>query len=253
LYTGHEVFTGVVSAGPRRLFCPNCGWNNVRSSQRAGFWDGAAMLLLLSPLRCRNCRLRFYRPWFLARRALPLGVDKSVDKSVARNVDKRTPPPAAVVNPAPVVVPSSAVPAVVPAAVVPALEVPAVEVPRPIILLLDDDPAMRKLLGRLLGREGYEVREASGAGAAAAALRDTEMDLAIVNLSVREEAEQAVRALRSAHADLMVMLLSEALALRETSEDLLILPGSGLSAGPGVSAVLQRVRALLSQDRQQLV
>jgi CheY-like chemotaxis protein len=190
------------------------------------------MLLLLSPVRCRNCRLSFYRPWFLARRALPLGVDN------------RTPPPrAAAVDPLPVVAPPPVVPMVV----------PTVEVPRPIILLLDDDPAMRKLLARLLGREGYEVREASGASAAAAALRDTEMDLAIVNLSVREEAAQAVRALRSAHSDLMVMVLSEALALRETSEGLLILPGGGLPAGPGVSAVLQRVRALLSQDRQQLV
>lgn len=131
-----------------------------------------------------------------------------------------------------------------PAAVVPTL-LPAAPVPRRIVLLLDDDPAVRKLLRRLLDREGYQVREASDTGAA---LRETGMDLAIVNLGVREEGEEAVRALKSAHPGLLVMVLSEALAPQETSEDVLILPRT-----PGVSAAMRQIRSLIPQDRQQLV
>jgi hypothetical protein len=56
----------------KRIFCPKCGWSNVRSSKEAGFLDGAAKLFFLAPLRCRSCRLRFYRPWFVAKRASPV-------------------------------------------------------------------------------------------------------------------------------------------------------------------------------------
>jgi ActR/RegA family two-component response regulator len=93
-----------------------------------------------------------------------------------------------------------------------------------IILLLDDDPASRKLLKRLLNREGYAVREASDAGAAVEALRGTGMDLAVVNLSVCEEGEQAVRVLRSVSPELSVVVVSETATLLETTEKLLILP-----------------------------
>ena len=170
------------------------------------------MLLFLSPLRCRNCRLRFYRPWFLAKRALPLVAD-------------RHPIPASAVAPVPT---------------------PAAVVPHRIILLLDDDPALRKLLRRLLHREGYEVREASDAGGAVAELRGAGMDLAIVNLSAREQEEKAVRALKSAYPELMVMVLSETpAALPEASEEL-----PALAKPAHVFAVVQNVRNLMSQDQQ---
>jgi CheY-like chemotaxis protein len=198
-------------ADAERLSCPNCGWSNVRSSERAGFWDGAAKLLFLSPLRCRNCRLRFYRPWFLAKRALPLVADHHAI-------------PDSVVAPDPT---------------------PAAVVPHRIILLLDDDPAVRKLLGRLLHREGYEVREASGAVAPAAELRGTGIDLVIVNLSAREEEEKAVRALRKAYPELVVVVLSETLALAEASGRLLILPKPSRAF-----SVVESVRNLISQDPQ---
>jgi len=122
---------------------------------------------------------------------------------------------------------------------------PAAVVPHGIVLLLDDDPALRKLLGRLLHREGYEVREASGAGAPAAELRGTGIDLAIVNLSAREEEEKAVRALRRAYPELVVVVLSETLALAEASGRLLILPRPARAF-----AVVESVRSLMSQDRQ---
>ena len=46
--------------------CPRCGWNNTRRSQLDGVVDRALYALLLVPIRCRNCRNRFFRfrsPW----------------------------------------------------------------------------------------------------------------------------------------------------------------------------------------------
>jgi hypothetical protein len=206
----------MVNAASKRLFCPKCGWSNIRLSERSGFLDGIAALLLLSPLRCRNCRLRYYRLWFLARRAPPL---VTAHRAV----------------PAPADVPKPTVVAVdVPEAIPPA------EAARKVILLLDDDPALRRLLGRLLGREGYDVCEASDAGAATAELRTTEIDLAIVNLGTRED--EAVRVLRSAYPELPIIALSEPLALAEAPGKLLILPQPSR-----VFAVVESVRELMSR------
>ena len=177
---------------PKSISCPKCGWSSVRVSDRTGVLDRAARLLFLSPLRCRKCRLRYYRPWFVARRALL--------------VERPTPAPAPVSAPVFVSIP-------VPAAVI-----------RPRILLLDDDPALRNLLRRLLRKEGYEVREASDIYAAVAELRGTKMDLVVVNLNAAEQGESAVRALRSAYAELTIVVWSEAAGLGEKSENLLILP-----------------------------
>jgi hypothetical protein len=174
---------------PKGISCPKCGWSSVRVSDRAGVLDRAAWLIFLSPLRCRKCRLRYYRPWFVARRALPV-------------FDKPVPMAAPVVVSSPV--PVSAI--------------------RPRILLLDDDPALRKLLRRLLDKEGYEVREVSGCGAALEELRGAKMDLVVVNLNVREESEKAVWALRIAYSELTIVVWSEGAGLLESSENLLILP-----------------------------
>jgi hypothetical protein len=46
--------------------CPRCGWSNTRRSQLDGAVDRTLAVFLLIPIRCRNCRNRFYRlrnPW----------------------------------------------------------------------------------------------------------------------------------------------------------------------------------------------
>jgi hypothetical protein len=158
-------------------------------SDRTGILDRAAWLLMLSPLRCRKCRLRYYRPWFVAKRALP---------AIERPDPVRA--PAFVSSPVPV------------------------SVIRPGILLLDDDPPLRKLFRRLLDREGYEVREASDCGAALEELRGAKMNLVVVNLNSAQEAEKAVWALRIGYAELTIVVCIEEDGLLERSENLLILP-----------------------------
>jgi DNA-binding response OmpR family regulator len=73
---------------------------------------------------------------------------------------------------------------------------PVSVVPEGTVLLLDDDPASRKLLRKLLDKEGYVVHEVSGVGAALAELRNTGIDLAIVNLN-GHEGKIVVRSLRN--------------------------------------------------------
>ncbi len=155
----------------------------MRQSERAGVVDRAAALLFLAPLRCRKCRLRYYRPWFIANRALPV-------------FDKPDP-------------------------VRPAVAAQAPAGP-PMILLLDDDPAMRKLVARLLSREGYEIREASDDAGAMGELTAEKVDLVLINLSAADAGEKAVHTLRTAHAELPIVVLSE--GLRESSENLFVLP-----------------------------
>jgi CheY-like chemotaxis protein len=114
----------------------------------------------------------------------------------------------------------------------------------PAILLLDDDPASRKLLRRLLNREGYQVHEGSRASAVAD-WRGAEMDLAIVNLSLPEEGETAVRELRKTHPTLIVLVLSETPEIEERSNQLLILPKPSRAI-----AVIETVRGLMAPHRQ---
>jgi DNA-binding response OmpR family regulator len=129
------------------------------------------------------------------------------------------------------------------ATAVPAPELIAIK-SRRTILLLDDDPASRKLLRRLLTREGYDVREAPDAGDVVE-WRDAGVELAIVNLSVPEAAEKTIRALRDAYPDWIVLILSETPALEGRSENLVILPKPSRAL-----AVVESVRELMSRDGQ---
>jgi CheY-like chemotaxis protein len=180
--------TRAVAAAPKRLSCPKCGWSSVRKSERASLLDWAAGFAFLSPLRCRKCRLRFYRPWPIANRAPTLEIPVEMPRRVPVTV-----------------VASSPVPAPVP----------------PTILLLDDDAALRKLFRRLLNKEGHEVQEVSDGVAALAELRAVKADLALVNLSAEDEEGRALRALRTADPELTIVVLSDH---RVPSEKLLILP-----------------------------
>ena len=170
-----------------RLSCPKCGWSNVRRSGRAGFKDWAAALVFLSPLRCRKCRLRYYRPWFVADRALPI-FDKSELVPVKAGVVESNPVP---VGP-------------------------------PRILLLDDDPPLRRLVTRLLHKEGYSVRETCDGDDALEDLRVARADLVLINLSAADAGEKAVRKLRAVYPELAIVVLAE--GLRVEAETLFVLP-----------------------------
>ena len=44
-----------------KMYCPSCGWSDIRPSMRRGVVDWVLSRLDLTPFRCRSCRQRFFR------------------------------------------------------------------------------------------------------------------------------------------------------------------------------------------------
>jgi hypothetical protein len=55
--------------------CPHCNQADICISRPNSLWEEIAILLLLRPVRCRDCMRRFYRPLFVA---TPLAPESSV-------------------------------------------------------------------------------------------------------------------------------------------------------------------------------
>ena len=52
----------------------------------------------------------------------------------------------------------------------------------PSVLIVDDEPNIRRMVGALLGAEGYEVRDAPDGASGAAAAADSEPDVVLLDL-----------------------------------------------------------------------
>jgi two-component system OmpR family response regulator len=77
------------------------------------------------------------------------------------------------------------------------------------ILLVDDDPKLREVVGYALRREGYELSEARHGGEALACLESQRFDLIVVDVSMPEvDGFEFVRRLRSSDQDTPVLFLS---------------------------------------------
>jgi hypothetical protein len=153
----------VVVAEEKHLMCPNCGWSDVRLSRREGLGDFLARVAFLLPLRCRKCRLRFYRPRFLARYADTYEGEPHSAPSVWSPVEV---PARVEIEPMPEIAKSKM----------------EIETDGTGVLVLDDDRPLRELLARLLRREGYRVREAGSVREAAVELESGEVAVLIANL-----------------------------------------------------------------------
>jgi hypothetical protein len=46
--------------------CPHCCRSEIYTSRPESIWEEMMILLLLRPVRCRNCMARFYRPLWLS-------------------------------------------------------------------------------------------------------------------------------------------------------------------------------------------
>jgi hypothetical protein len=169
-------------ADAKQLACPNCGWSDVRLSRREGLGDFLARIAWFAPLRCRKCRLRFYRPWFLARRA---------------DTYEREP------HSAPVVWSPVDVPARVPEIEKTEMEI-KIEAAAPRVLVLDEDRALRELLARLLRRDGIRVREAASVRDAALDLESGGVDILIANLRP-DQRDRPLADFRRAHPSLKIL------------------------------------------------
>jgi len=125
-------------------------------------------------------------------------------------------------------------------------------VPDPLILVVDDEAAQRDILGGLLRKQGYAVREVPSGAAALAVLRAEPVDLILTD--VKMPAMSGLELLREARAlnpELPVVVLTAygnvadaVVAMRDGAVDYLTKPVD-------IDAVLHRVRKVL--EGQQLL
>jgi two-component system nitrogen regulation response regulator NtrX len=78
------------------------------------------------------------------------------------------------------------------------------------VLIVDDEPNIRRMVGALLGAEGYEVRDAADGRAGFATAVESEPDVALVDLMMPGDLDglATLRALRDRFPDLPVVMMS---------------------------------------------
>jgi len=147
--------------------------------------DGVLACVFLAPFRCRSCRARFYR--FSTRMRIdftlvPYGEVRSSGIPRILDVAEEAPPEAPLPQP-------------VEAA--------------PSILIVESDLAIRKLLHRVLGREGYRVHGLANLDKLWPELRSQPVQLLVTDLDVAPQLGlDTIAALRIVYPDLKIIVVS---------------------------------------------
>src|SRR5512132_950828 len=87
----------------------------------------------------------------------------------------------------------------------------------PSVLIVDDEPNIRRMVGALLASEGYEVREAPDGARGVALVTESEPDIALVDLMMPGELDgmAVLTALREKAPDTPVVMMSGRAALSD--------------------------------------
>jgi CheY-like chemotaxis protein len=172
--------------------CPRCGRNDVRQSGRHSVGDMIMGCFGLAPYRCRACRNRFFR--------MPFG-----DGSKRPDAEPVVFPE--VVVPPVGISPASAQRSSRPRA---APEHPLALIPTAYsILIVSRDPAIRKLMCKLLSRPAYHTHQLGDVGRLPSELQTRKVDLLIVDLDEPEQERlEAVATLRSNYPNVRIIALS---------------------------------------------
>ncbi|MEM6944042.1 MAG: response regulator [Pseudomonadota bacterium] len=123
--------------------------------------------------------------------------------------------------------------------------------PRPFILVIDDDPEIRRLVGEFLSREGLDVEEAADAEGMDAILAQRSPDLIVLDLMMPgEDGLSICRRLRAAGGPAILMLTAKSdeidrvVGLEMGADDYLTKPF-------GPRELLARIRAVLRRIKEQ--
>ncbi len=180
--TKYVTFGSSLAAMTERI-CPRCGRNDVRLSGRRHLVDHFLACFGLKPFRCRACRNRFYR--------FTIGPGKGAESTV---------------------IPINAVTVVAEPSddTWPLHENPLSKIPvARSLLIVSRDPAVRKLLCRLLSQPTYHTHQLSDSGQLSSELRARKVDVLIIDLDLPEQqALEAVAGLRSQYPNLKIIALS---------------------------------------------
>ena len=119
------------------------------------------------------------------------------------------------------------------------------------ILVVDDEPSIRRLLRTGLSSQGYEIAEAESAAAALAALEAGGTGLVILDLGLPDMAgHDLLAAIRSAHPALPVIILSSRGDERGKVEALDLGADDYVTKPFGMNELLARMRAALRHQLQ---
>ena len=165
---------------PRK--CPKCGGKDIRLSGRRGVGDRIIACLGLALYRCRVCRNRFYRLRLRNRR----GVDPISD--TIPPIDSAQAELTGSVDSQPVTIQGVFVQPAQPASRQPLAEHSLARIPVAYsLLIVSRDPAIRKLLCKLVTRPGYHTHQLGEAAQLASELRVRKVDLLIIDLDEPEQ------------------------------------------------------------------
>src|SRR5438552_17001824 len=80
----------------------------------------------------------------------------------------------------------------------------------PSVLIIDDEPNIRRMVGALLAAEGYEVRDAANGGAGLVRAADAEPDVVLLDLMMPGEIDgmSTLARIRESHPDVPVIMMS---------------------------------------------
>lgn len=122
---------------------------------------------------------------------------------------------------------------------------------RPHLLLVDDEPSIRKPLAAVLGNAGYRVTTAADAAEARAQLQAGAFDLAILDIMMPGEDGLSLARFIRANGDLPIILLTaraedidRIVGLEMGADDYLAKPFSARELLARIKAILRRTRSL---------
>jgi CheY-like chemotaxis protein len=143
--------------------------------------------LFLAPYRCFMCRTRFFR--FSIPAGFAIRPDHRIPTAPAQPRTLQHDPPAA---------PQPAAPQ------------PAAPIATPSVLIVADDVPIRKLLRRILERDGYQIRELAESARLGLELQAQPVDLVIADLDLTPEETILMLQPLLSNPDLRVLVLSSA-------------------------------------------
>lgn len=126
----------------------------------------------------------------------------------------------------------------------------------PRILIVDDDPAIRDVVSRVLGDEGYRVLEAADGAGLASALNDQPPDLVLLDAMLEAEDGMDLLASLRRKTDIPVIMLTgkgqeldRVLGLKLGADDYVVKPFSAPELTARIGSVLRRTRPRATANR----
>jgi two-component system KDP operon response regulator KdpE len=120
------------------------------------------------------------------------------------------------------------------------------------VLVVDDEPAIRRFLRTSLSAQGFQIEEAAGGEAALELLRKTPIDVLVLDLGMPDiDGFEVIRRLRSGSSAIPIIVLSSRADEKGKVEALDLGADDYVTKPFGIDELLARIRAALRHRLQQ--